>query len=338
MTVDSDGKIEVPSQVLADAAEWLLQLQETPQDEQVRAGFEAWLAGSATNRLAWQRTQRAWQAFGETQPQYRDHWEHAPRAGRPAASAMPKVRQRSAWRSRGRLAAMAGAAFCLFVAFLPTMLLHLRADYRTATAESRLVTLLDGSTVRLAASSAIATDFSQNRRQVTLLQGQAFFEVVPDRARPFTVDANGVTVEVLGTAFDVEINQNLTAVALEHGSVRASLDALPPAASETLVPGELLVVDVSARTMHKESIAPDDIGSWRNGRLYVVNKTIGSVIEQIQRYHPAWITIPDPALARQTVTGFYDLRAPDRALEALVEPYGGKVHTVSDLVRIITRF
>ncbi|MBT9368968.1 FecR family protein [Rhizobium sp. CSW-27] len=338
MTVNSDGKIELPPQILEEAADWLLQLQETPQDDRLRADFEAWLAASGRNRLAWQRTQRAWQAFGGTEPQYREHWENGPRSGAGVASATRPMPRRSAWRSRGMLAAITGAALCLFAVFLPSVLILLRADYRTATAESRTVTLADGSTVQLAASSAIATDFSGNRRRVVLLEGQAFFDVVPDQQRPFVVDANSVTVQVLGTAFDVEISDRLTSVALEHGSVRASVDSASAAPPETLVPGEMLLVDTSTGAMRKQSIALEDIGSWRTGRLYVVNQTIGSVIEQIQRYHPAWITIPDPVLARQTVTGFYDLRAPDRALEALVEPYGGKVHTVSNLARIIARF
>ena len=63
--------------------------------------------------------------------------------------------------------------------------------------------------------------------------------------------------------------------------------------------------------------------------LFVNDATIGAVVEQIQRYHAAWIAVPDITLAQQTVTGLYDLRDPDRALRALVQPHGGKVHEVS---------
>ena len=46
---------------------------------------------------------------------------------------------------------------------------------------------------------------------------------------------------------------------------------------------------------------------------------------------------PDITLAQQTVTGLYDLRDPDRALRALVQPHGGKVHEVSRFARIVSR-
>jgi transmembrane sensor len=84
-------------------------------------------------------------------------------------------------------------------------------------------------------------------------------------------------------------------------------------------------------------VAIGDIATWRSGQIFVVNATIGSVVEQIRRYHPAWLSLPDGTLARQHVTGFYDLRQPDQALEALVTPYGGKVRRVSPALRIISR-
>ena len=99
----------------------------------------------------------------------------------------------------------------------------------------------------------------------------------------------------------------------------------------------MLVVDRKSGAMTKSDIAPEDIGAWREGRLFVSDATIGAVVEQIQRYHAAWIAVPDVTLAQQTVTGLYDLRDPDRALRALVQPYGGKVHEVSRFARIVSR-
>lgn len=337
MTVNSDGKIDLPTEVLEEAADWLMQLHEQPRDELLRQNFETWLASSSLNRVAWQRTQRAWQAFGSSEPVYREHWEDAPRFADNLPSSRPRLR-RATWRIRGMLAVSTVTSLCLATFFAPTLVIAWRADYRTTTAESRSIRLEDGSTVQLAASSAIATNFSGKNRKVELLEGEAFFDVVRDEDRPFIVDASGVKVQVLGTAFNVDISDNLTSIALARGAVNASLEQDAKGPSETLAPGDLLVVDTSNGTMQKEHIVPEDIGGWRNGRLHVVNRTIGSVVEQIQRYHTAWLTVPDPVLARQTVTGFYDLQNPDQALEALVEPYGGKVRDVSKLARVISRF
>ena len=66
-----------------------------------------------------------------------------------------------------------GLAACLLAVAVPSLLVRLEADYLTTTAQSRLVTLEDGTTVYLAADSAIKTEFSASRRQVRLLAGEA---------------------------------------------------------------------------------------------------------------------------------------------------------------------
>ena len=124
---------------------------------------------------------------------------------------------------------------------------------------------------------------------------------------------------------------------LARGAVGVSFDAAQGASPAVLAPGQMLVVDRKSGAMVRSDIAPEDIGAWREGRLFVNDATIGAVVEQIQRYHAAWIAVPDITLAQQTVTGLYDLRDPDRALRALVQPHGGKVHEVSRFARIVSR-
>ncbi|MFT4158715.1 FecR family protein, partial [Shinella sp.] len=241
-------------------------------------------------------------------------------------------------RRAGFLGAAAAAMLCLVMAAGPSLLLHMQADYMTATAESRTVTLEDGSLVHLAGASAIATDFEQGRRSVRLLAGEAFFEVTPDKTRPFTVDANGVEVTVLGTKFDVQTGDEITAVALAEGSVKAVVESAAQGEAEILAPGDLLTANRATGEISRTTVPVGDIATWRSGQIFVVDATIGSVVEQIRRYHPAWLSLPDRTLASRRVTGFYDLRKPDQALEALVAPYGGKVRHVSPAARLISRF
>ncbi|KJF69171.1 FecR family protein [Rhizobium nepotum] len=331
MTIDPDKKIELPTGKAEEAADWLIRLQAGASEQRVKAEFDQWLAASPANRLAWERTCKTWRNLGLVEPALKSLWEDAPHL--PGKATQQASRRR--WSARHYAGmAVAAASLCLAVLFVPALFVRIEAEYQTSTAENRTITLEDGSRVQLAAASALSTDFANGRRSVRVLKGEAFFDVVPDSGRPFVVEAKNVTVKVLGTAFDVDLTDGVTQVALAHGSVEASFRNAPPA---RLVPGEILVVDASG-AIRKESVAVEDIGGWRNGELYVVDATIGSVVEQIQRYHPAWLTMADKTLAEQRVTGFYNLRDPDRALEALVEPYHGKVHAIAGTARIITRF
>lgn len=326
-----------PKAALDEAADWMLRLQEANDDSRVLKDFETWLSRSDENRNAWQQVGKTWSLLGGVAPIYRHVWSTQPlQNSRNAASRQlrPKDRHR---RWVIGLSAV-GIAACLLVLAVPSLVLRFEADYLTEKAQSRVVTLDDGTTVYLGAESAIKSNFSASRRQVTLLAGEAFFDVSRNPDRPFVVDAKGVKVEVLGTAFDVRLSSAATSIELARGAVGVSYDAASRQSATNLSPGQMLVVDRDSGSMIKSVIASEDIAAWRDGRLFVNGATIGAVVEQIQRYHTAWIAIPDSTLASQTVTGLYDLHDPDRALRALVQPHGGRVRELSGFARILSRF
>jgi transmembrane sensor len=220
----------------------------------------------------------------------------------------------------------------------PSILLRLEADQITGVGETRTVTLADGSTVTLGARSAIRTEYARDRRAVALLSGEAYFDVTKDQARPFIVHAGGVDVTVHGTAFDVQLAADDTTVALQRGVVSVSYGEGPDRREATMAPGDEVAVNRRAGTMTSRRVEPGDIALWRGGSLFVNEARLADVVEQLQRYDSAWIGIADGALAEKRVTGLYDLRDPDRALRALVEPFGGKVRVVTPYVRILSRY
>jgi ferric-dicitrate binding protein FerR (iron transport regulator) len=89
------------------------------------------------------------------------------------------------------------------------------------TPKAELVTLPDGSTVKLKGGSMLtySDNFTENR--TVSIDGEAFFSVTRDEAHPFTVDADGITVEVLGTEFNVKAwsGGQTAEVTLTDGSV-----------------------------------------------------------------------------------------------------------------------
>lgn len=232
----------------------------------------------------------------------------------------------------GATSAAAIGIFLLLAA--PSIMLRMTADYVTAAGENRTITLADGTAVTLGADSAIASDFAGRERRVKLLSGEAFFDVPHDAARPFVVEAGGVGVSVLGTAFNVQMTTDAATVELERGSVQVAYQD----GNTVLSPGQMVAVDRRTGLMARSAIAREDIAAWRSGHIFINDATIGSVVEQLQRYHSAWIKVPDGRLAAQRVTGLYDLRDPDRALRAIVQPYGGQVREISPYLRVLSRF
>ena len=92
--------------------------------------------------------------------------------------------------------------------------------YQTVVGQQELISLPDGSTVHLNTNSEVDVSYSEQRRVVRLLRGEAYFEVARMLDRPFHVYANGGLVQAVGTAFSVRLlNGSLVDVLVTEGSV-----------------------------------------------------------------------------------------------------------------------
>jgi len=103
----------------------------------------------------------------------------------------------------------------------------------TVIAPSRQ-TLPDGSLVELKEGAAIANAFTAERRSVTLLRGEAHFQVVKDPARPFVVTAGEVAVRAVGTAFSVQFDAIAVEVLVTEGQVAVEQSRGVPGAGAPL--------------------------------------------------------------------------------------------------------
>jgi transmembrane sensor len=99
---------------------------------------------------------------------------------------------------------------------------------QTHNGERRQFRLSDGSIVHLNASSRVTLDLNPHSREIWL-EGEAYFEVAKDAARPFIVHAAAMNIHALGTAFNVkaypgDVHYETT---LLEGAVEVYLDKTP---------------------------------------------------------------------------------------------------------------
>lgn len=336
------GQNNEPDNLLEEAIDWLLRLQNVQEDPVVSQQFTLWLKRSDAHEEAWQKAQQVWSLMGQAEPVYENLWlEQSADADRDVfIPVTPKLQQNfvkpSLWR-KVQFSALSIAVVAILFFATPVLILRIEADYRTTTAQTETVTLSDGSKIILAANSAVAVDVTETRRHVRLLRGEAYFDVIKDAGRPFFVAAGEAEVFVLGTAFDVKLTENGTTVALERGTVEVRDTLHPDQQSARLFPGDKVELERGTDNLIRSTVNPTEIAGWRNGYLFVEDATVRSVIEELQRYHHAWITLTDRTLNEERVTGLYNLNEPDRALRALVQPYGGTVRSVSPYLRVISR-
>lgn len=148
--------------------------------------------------------------------------------------------------------------------------------------------LPDGSSLLLDALSRAQVQYFATRRAVQLTQGAAFFEVERDAERPFTVQAGGVRVTVLGTRFGVELGAGATGqervtVQVESGRVRVESDADGGRFYE-LSAGQGLRLEGRVATQTRGEAG--QAASWRHGELVFSDATLGEALARLSRYAP----------------------------------------------------
>ncbi|MDP4252309.1 MAG: FecR domain-containing protein [Bacteroidota bacterium] len=144
--------------------------------------------------------------------------------------------------------------------------------------------LPDGSKVWLNAASSLRfpTAFSGKSRNV-VLTGEAYFEIAPDKDKPFTVETGNTKVEVLGTRFNVMAYEEeaKTKTTLLEGSVRL----LSEKDTRLLRPGQQAQLDKGDAFWRITGAYGEEAIAWKNGFFQFHSDDMGTIMRQLGRWY-----------------------------------------------------
>jgi transmembrane sensor len=207
-------------------------------------------------------------------------------------------------------------------------------DLATPLARRGTLALSDGTTVELNARTSLHARLDRQERHVRLAEGEAFFSVSRDPARPFFVETPAGSVRVTGTHFNVRAESPGTLeVTVEEGSVQAR-PAGPSAAAIALRAGDQLTSGPGGVAVRKLSAAAlADSLSWRQGQVVFNGTPLREALARFARYHGRSFTAT-AAAGELKVGGRYSLDDVDGFLAFFEETLplkvardpGGDVH------------
>lgn len=201
-------------------------------------------------------------------------------------------------RARNGAIAMAAAALVAL-----TFVIDQSGQYRTGIGEQEVVTLEDGSRLRLDTDSRVKVRFGEAGRDIQLLRGQAFFDVAHDASRPFVVSAKDTQVRALGTRFDVRLTGEAVKVTLVEGSVEVT----QPETMKTwrLEPGQALNTDQTSA--HPRQVDVAAATSWTSGRLIFRETPLAQAVAEVNRYSRSKVVVDSPRLQAVSVNGVFEV-------------------------------
>ncbi len=319
-----DGEDFVHPDPVTDAAlNWLFALQGDPYDKRLRTEFETWRDCNPAHMEAFSIVSVAWNLpeMDMVAVDLMANTGYAQRKPETPVLPFPNPNRRK-W-AVGGMAVAAMALVAIAVQQYPALMLRWQADYVTATGVRDEISLPDGSRMTLNTGSAVSLDFQGSKRSVTLLQGEAYFDVVPDPSRPFTVAAAFSEIVVKGTAFSVRTGGTQDTVVLERGHVDV---ARLPEKTDTafLEPGESITASATALSVVAKADPAASL-AWLKGMVVFEDKPLGNVLEEVGRYYDHSIIVADSALGRVRVNGNYRIDNPERAIRSLATAAGAAV-------------
>jgi transmembrane sensor len=298
---------EQQAAVIKQAIEWYQRLEQGQMAPVWQRKFAVWLKSGANAkelaRICLIHTLLKRAPLGdEARPRFPenviDFQDYAPalRLPVPQPAVSPPLARRFSF---GKLAIAVSATVVVFAVALASVL----------TKEQTIVTsdghwgkelLADGTVVHAGPNTKLRFDFEEHKRSVTLVRGEALFEVAKAPGRPFIVTTDVGTVQALGTAFATADMGDQVVVTVASGKVAVTVAS----GAQPMMPlgANQQVVLSSAGIRGPVTVnAQRDIKWIRNWYEYD-GEQVGEIVAQLNRRHSVKVVVDDPQAARLRIS------------------------------------
>jgi len=255
---------------------------------------------------------------------------------------------------------LAGGVVWRFTALPPTSANEVAVSPSIAAVivAPRREVLPDGSIAELKEGTEISHDFSGHFRRVNLRRGEAHFQVAKNAERPFVVNAGGVEVRAVGTAFSVQLDQTAVGVLVTEGRVSVEKPSAPhgtpgfsptptasgtPGAAAMLEKGHHAVIPLTAEAPAIHQLPEAEMEkrlAWRVPQLELSRTPLGEVLPLVNRHAAARgkkqivIDAQSAELREMKLSGFLGADNTDGLARLLEINFGVRVEVAGDTITL----
>lgn len=182
------------------------------------------------------------------------------------------------------------------------------------------VVLPDSSTVFLNGNSKLSytNNWDNTSNREVKIDGEAYFSVkhTKNHQKFFVRMADNLSIEVLGTEFNVTKRDKNARVVLNSGKIDFHMDNLKAGNDVVAMkPGDLIEYQDKNQSYTKQQVDPASYSSWKNNRI-IFNKTkIVDVLQNLQYTYGLKVKVEDEKMLNMLVSG----SAPTNNIQSLVD-------------------
>lgn len=326
---------------------WAVEMAHGEITPESRAGLEAWLAADRRHRgaymraCAWLRAIEDAVVEGHSPPAVLSAIPSHPMSvndnGSDRDEVAPGALRGAFFRWSGRAVA-GGTALAMSLAALVAVGVPVPGLFNETelAASEEVVTLKDGSVATLGRDAQIQVALSDNIRKITLLSGEATFEVAKDKARPFVVRSGDVYAQATGTVYSVRrVGLTGGTVKVREGSVlvwprdeRDQAVLLHAGGTVTLDPGPVAASPEPPRAAASR-LPPPELA-----QISLDNVPIRSAVVRFNRVNTTQIVLANPSIGNIEIIGLYRANDPENFAQAVAAISGGRIERSGRIIVI----
>jgi ferric-dicitrate binding protein FerR (iron transport regulator) len=202
----------------------------------------------------------------------------------------------------------------------------------TTRGESYQLRLPDGTLVWLNAASSITypVSFSNTTSREVKLAGEAYFEVVKDKKRPFLVSTAHQHIRVLGTEFNVNAYPDEPEIktTLLEGSIKLSLEE--GSQNRILKPGEQATL--SGTQLSVSTVDVEQAVDWKNGDFIFQSEPLNALMRRVSRWYNVEVIYANGVDKEGTFTGKVSRNKPVSVLLKALQSAGLKFEVIGNKI------
>jgi transmembrane sensor len=291
----------------------------TPEQQ---GAFEAWYAQSPEHQKAFENVQKMASLYATLSKNVKDEI---------VQSVHQEIKREAIFR-RNRYFAIAASILLVLCLGVYERYLAFFVPHSYATEkQTQQVLLPDDSTVLLDVKTKAVMRYANTKREITLEEGKALFDVAKNPDKPFIVHAGTLNIKVLGTHFEVKNYNNRVEVSVIEGIV--SVETAEKESLATLTQGKKLSFDTQNNHMSLKNVPIANIASWREGILMFHDETLQSALDEFKHYQDLNISV-QKEVQNFSISGSFATDEVDKFLRALTKIYALKVDKKADALYI----
>jgi ferric-dicitrate binding protein FerR (iron transport regulator) len=177
-----------------------------------------------------------------------------------------------------------------------------RIEYSSEKGSVSTIHLEDGSAIWLSSGTNLIIDKNQKGETIAKLNGEAYFDLIPDPNRKFVVDLGNFQVKDIGTTFNVRAYESEHTISTTL--IKGQIDLIKDSGKSflTVKPGEYVEYNKTSKEIAVNQQDPSIVTAWKDGKFVFIDQPLSEICTDLENWYNVEIQIEDQKLANTRYT------------------------------------